>query len=72
MSYKLRYLKFQFMFVYVCVCERRKHNLLVPTLWLDGMSMVLVVELCFTARPRSAMTAVPFFFTRTFLDLRSL
>lgn len=47
-------------------------NLLVPTLWLDGMSMVLVVESCLTARPKSAMTAVPFFFTRTFLDLRSL
>lgn len=47
-------------------------HLLVPTLWFDGMSMVFVAELCFTAKPKSAMTAVPFFFTRIFLDFRSL
>lgn len=34
--------------------------------------MVLVVESCLTARPRSAITAVPFFFTRMFLDFISL
>lgn len=50
----------------------RRPHLLVPTRWLDGMSMVSEVELCLTAKPRSAMAAVPFFFTRMFLDFRSL
>ncbi|TNN84516.1 hypothetical protein EYF80_005216 [Liparis tanakae] len=36
------------------------------------MSMELLLESCFTAKPKSAMTAVPFAFTRTFLDFRSL
>lgn len=47
-------------------------NLLVPTLWLGAMSMVSVAESCRTAKPRSAMAQVQFFFTRMFLDLRSL
>lgn len=46
--------------------------LLVPTLWLGAMSMVSVAESWRTARPRSAMQHVPFFFTRMFLDFRSL
>lgn len=46
--------------------------LLVPTLWFGAMSMVSVAESWRTARPRSAMQQVPFFFTRMFFDLRSL
>lgn len=46
--------------------------LLVPTLWLGAMSMVSVAESWRTARPRSAMQHVPLFFTRMFLDFRSL
>lgn len=46
--------------------------LLVPTRWLGAMSMVSVAESWRTARPKSAMQHVPFFFTRMFLDLRSL
>lgn len=57
---------------HISILYWRNSNLLVPTLWLDGMSMVFVLESCFTAKPKSAMTAVPFFFTRTFLDFRSL
>lgn len=45
---------------------------MVPTLWLGAMSMVSVAESWRTARPRSAMQHVPFFFTRMFLDFRSL
>lgn len=45
--------------------------LLVPTRWLGAMSMVSVMDSWRTARPRSAMAHIPFFFTRMFLDLRS-
>lgn len=43
-----------------------------PTRWLGAMSMVSVTESCRTASPRSAMAHMPFFFTRIFLDFRSL
>lgn len=46
--------------------------LLVPTLWFGAMSMVSVAESWRTARPRSAIQQVPFFFTRMFFDFRSL
>lgn len=45
---------------------------LVPTLWFGAISIVSVTESWRTARPRSAMAHVPFFFTRMFLDFRSL
>lgn len=45
---------------------------LVPTLWFGAMSMVSVTESWRTASPRSAMAHVPFFFTKMFLDFRSL
>lgn len=51
---------------------KRKSYLLVPTLWFGAMSMVSVAESWRTARPRSAIQQVPFFFTRMFLDFRSL
>lgn len=47
-------------------------NLLVPTLWLGAMSMVSEAESWRTANPRSAMAQLQFFFTRMFLDFRSL
>lgn len=46
--------------------------LLVPTLWLGAMSIVSVTDSWRTARPKSAIAQVPFFFTRMFFDLRSL
>lgn len=52
--------------------ERASADLLVPTLWLGAMSMVSEAESWRTARPRSAMAQVQFFFTRMFLDFRSL
>ena len=45
--------------------------LLVPTLQLSGMSRLLEVELCLTARPRSPMAQDPEADTRMFLLLRS-
>lgn len=51
---------------------KRKSYLLVPTLWFGAMSMVSVAESWRTARPRSAIQQVPFFFTRMFFDFRSL
>lgn len=53
------------------VCAARGY-LLVPTLWFGAMSMVSVAESWRTARPRSAMQQVPFFFTRMFFDFKSL
>lgn len=51
----------------VCVCV----YLLVPTRWLGAMSIVSVTDSWRTARPRSAMAHVRFFFTRMFFDFRS-
>lgn len=48
------------------------YYLLVPTRWLGAISMVSVAESWRTAKPRSAMQQVPFFFTKMFLDFRSL
>lgn len=45
--------------------------LLVPTRWLGAMSIVSVTDSWRTARPRSAMAHVRFFFTRMFFDFRS-
>lgn len=53
------------------VCPAASY-LLVPTLWFGAMSMVSVAESWRTARPKSAMQQVPFFFTRMFFDFRSL
>lgn len=46
--------------------------LFVPTLWFGAISIVSVAESCLTANPKSAMQQVPFFFTKIFLDFKSL
>lgn len=46
--------------------------LFVPTLWFGAISIVSVAESCLTASPKSAMQQVPFFFTKIFLDFKSL
>jgi hypothetical protein len=55
-------------------CEGRNpvaSYLFVPTLWFGAMSMVSVTASWRTARPRSAMAHMPFFFTRMFFDFKS-
>jgi len=51
--------------------DDRNIYLFVPTRWFGAISIVSVMDSWRTARPRSAMAHVPFFFTRIFLDLRS-